>query len=187
MVNSMYGLVNKAIKDFICTNYGETYWQAIRHEAGITIDEFVRMNSYPDEMSYRLVAAASLRLNLQADQFLEAIGAYWTKYTAQEGYGEMLKATGHSLFECLQNLDNLHTRVRLFYPDLKPPHFECSEISEHALFLHYYSERIGLAPMVCGLVVGLGEVFNTPVTVQQVMSKNAGGDHDTFLVLLTLE
>lgn len=183
----MYGLVNKAIEDLIRSRFGDATWQAIRKQAGVQAEEFVRMEDYPDELSYRLVAAASQQLALPPEQLLEAFGEYWTLYTAKEGYGDMLKAYGDSLFAFLQNLDDLHTRVGMFYPKLKPPHFECSDVTAHSLVLHYYSERPGLAPMVIGLVKGLGTTFNTPVAISQVQDRNAGADHDAFLLRIGLE
>jgi hypothetical protein len=178
----MYGLVNKAIKGLISSRYGADAWQAICRQAGIGIDDFVRMDSYPDELSYRLVAVASRQLGVPAEQLLEDFGEYWTVYAAQEGYGDLLRANGPTIFDCLRHLDSLHTRVALLYPGLKPPHFHCSDITADSLILHYHSQRPGLAPMVRGLLKGLSTTFGTPVTVRQLQDRNDGADHDVFLV-----
>jgi len=48
---SMYGLVNKAMKDLINERFGEEQWQCICHEAGADASGFISLESYPDEMS----------------------------------------------------------------------------------------------------------------------------------------
>ena len=111
-------------------------------------------------------------------------GEHWTLYTAQEGYGEMLNLAGRTLFEFLQNLDHLHARVGLLFPQLRPPSFRCTDVTGGSLRLHYYSERPGLTPFVIGLVKGLGRRFNVPVSITLAQSRTGGADHDEFLVTL---
>ncbi len=62
----------------------------------------------------------------------------------------MTDAAGSNLWEFLGNLDDLHSRVGLMYPKLKPPSFRCKQISDTSLELHYESERPGLASLVIG-------------------------------------
>jgi Haem-NO-binding len=180
----MYGLVNRAIEQMISGAYGEARWEAIKVAARIDadLDLFVANESYDDAVTYRLVAAASEELALPAAQVLEAFGRYWILHTAKEGYGTLLSSVGKDVGEFLENLPGLHTRVRLIYPHLEPPRFACERTSSHALTLHYRSDRAGLAPFVRGLLLGIGELFATPVAVRQLAAKDAGEDHDIFLV-----
>lgn len=174
----MYGLVNKAVRDLVCSNYGEDTWQEIVARAGLDIDSFVRMESYDDAITYKLVAAASERLQLTPAQVLHAFGVHWTKYTVVQGYGDLITAAGHTVAEFLENLDNLHTRVQLTFPELRPPSFRV-ERDDDGLLLHYMSEREGLAPMVVGLLEGLGAHFDEEVDVTQVQQREQHG-HDVF-------
>jgi Haem-NO-binding len=59
---------------------------------------------------------------------------------------------------------------------------DCSEIEADSLKLHYHSSRDGLAPMVFGLVKGLGTKFNTEVNITQTQSRQEGDENDTFLI-----
>jgi hypothetical protein len=68
---------------------------------------------------------------------------------------------GRTLREFLLNLPDLHTRVALIFPELRPPEFACSEVTANSLRLHYRSTREGLTPFVVGLVEGLGGMFQT--------------------------
>jgi hypothetical protein len=140
------------------------------------------MNQYHDDITYRLVGAASDVLGLPAEAILKAFGCYWMLYTSKEGYDQMLHMTGSTLLEFLQNLDNMHARIGLIYPHVQPPSFRCSDIAERSLHLHYYSDRPGLTPMVVGLLEGLAIMFDTPIDVTLVSSRETGDDHDVFSI-----
>lgn len=178
----MYGLVNKAVEQMVCHQFGEATWEAIKAEAGVDVDAFISMEGYPDEITYRLVNAASIVLAIPAVQVLEAFGEYWVKYTASEGYGDLMRLAGATLPEFLQNLDNLHARVGLTFTHLNPPSFRCSDETDESLRLHYYSSREGLAHLVIGLLRGLGERFSTTVAVSHTSQRGEQGDHDEFVV-----
>jgi hypothetical protein len=178
----MYGLVNKAIEDMVRTQFGEEIWDKIRQQAGMVPDTFLSLEGYPDDLTHRLVKAASAVLGLSPAAIMEAFGEFWVQYTAREGYGELMDMSGDTLPEFLQNLDNLHARVGISFPQLKPPSFECNETDESVLNLEYRSEREGLAPMVVGLVKGLGSRFDTEVEVAQTQHRSEGVDYDEFLI-----
>ena len=178
----MYGLVNKAIEDMVCHNFGEDTWETIKQKADVDIDVFLSMDAYPDDVTHRLVRAATDVLGMSAAEILQAFGEYWVLYTAKVGYGEMLEMAGDKLPDFLQNLDNLHARVGLSFPQLKPPSFQCTHIHEDSLHLHYHSSRQGLAPMVIGLVKGLGKRFETEIDITQTSSRDQGGEHDEFSI-----
>ncbi len=178
----MYGLVNKAIEQMVCAEYGAPTWAAIKQRAEVEVAAFVSMNQYHDDVTYRLVSAASDILGLPANDILRAFGRYWMLYTSKEGYDELLRMTGDTLLEFLQNLDNMHARIGLSYTHLHAPSFECTDITEQSLHLHYFSDRPGLGPMVVGLLEGLAIMFETPIDITPVGSRAAGGDHDVFLI-----
>lgn len=179
----MYGLVNKAIEGLICNRFGEETWEAIKRRAGIDEEGFVSLDSYPDALTYALVGAASEVLATPADKLLEVFGEYWVTYTAREGYGGLLDAAGGDLRTFLMSLNQLHARVRLVAPELCPPSFQCTDVTDSSLVLHYRSRRAGLAPMVLGLLKGLSTRLHTQVEVTHLRkSGEDGADHDEFLV-----
>lgn len=178
----MYGLVNKAMKGLVEEQFGEASWQKICSKVGFEACDFISMQSYPDEVTYNLIGAASEILDMPAEDILEAFGRYWVLYTAQEGYGEMLDVAGDTLPEFLQNLDMLHTRVGNIMPKLRPPSFECFDIMEHSLRLEYRSSRQGLTPMVIGLLKGLGERFDLVCDVTVLEANEEDGSHISFRV-----
>lgn len=180
----MYGLVNKAVEDLVCSRYGEETWAQIQERAQVDVIGFVSMESYPDEVTYKLVGAASEVLGAPVAALLEAFGEHWILYTAREGYGELISMFGASLREFLGNLDNMHTRVGLSFPQLRPPSFVVRDVAPDVVELEYHSTREGLAPMVVGLLKGLGKSFDQAVVVEHVHGRDQGG-FDLFRVGMT--
>lgn len=178
----MYGLVNKAIEDLAVQLGGPPLWQRIRDQAGTDVEAFVGMETYEDDITYRLVTASSDILGISTDAVLEAFGRHWILYTGRQGYGSIFPTMGATLPRFLHNLDAMHARISLSMPHLRPPSFSCEEIDDGNLLLRYRSKRDGLAPMVKGLLEGLGEHFDIDVTVVQIGRRADGVDHDTFLV-----
>lgn len=178
----MYGLVNKGVEDLVLSEYGEDAWDEIKRRANVDVAYFTSMSQYPDEVTFQLVGAASEFLGVSPEQVLIAFGRHWIRYTAQKGYGSMLDVCGKNIREFLQQLDDMHSRLKLRYVGYQPPSFRCEDI-EGGLALHYITEREGLAGLVIGILEGLGERFQTPVEVRHVEYRTQGAPHDVFHVL----
>ena len=183
----MYGMVNRALESMVCKDYGEPTWEAIKQAAGVDVEIFVNNQSYDDDVTYQLVGAASKVLNLPPDTILEAFGVHWVLHTALEGYGELLRAAGKTLPEFMLNLPSFHNRVAMIYPNLRPPHFRCTDMTPTSLRLHYISHRSGLESFVVGVMHGLGQMFGTPVTVELLESRANGAAHEVFLITYPCE
>lgn len=180
----MYGLVNRAVEHMVRERFGADTWHAIQTRAGIQDEGFLALRTYPDEVTYRLVGAASAELGLPADQVLEAFGEYWVNQTARASYGDLMHLQGRTLPEFLQNLDQMHSRLALTFREMRPPSFRCSAVTADSLLLHYHSDRDGLLPFVVGLLKGLGTFFSTPVRVEIVERREDGAAADTLRVLM---
>jgi len=173
----MYGLVNQAIEELVVETAGRVTWERIRGLAGCQEPSFVSMHSYPDELTYALVAKASEVLGVEVETLMHDFGRHWILFTAKEGYGSLLDMAGTSVPEFLRNLDALHARLGMSMPELRPPSFAVEEDDEAGyLILRYYSERKGLEPMVTGLLEGLGLRFGVDVKVES----EARSDHEEF-------
>lgn len=89
-----------------------------------------------------------------ADLITERFGAdAWQRVRVRAGVGEKSFVSMGSYPDAVA------------FPQLTPPSFWCSEVGDDRLRLHYESTRVGLAPMVIGLVRGLGAMYDTEVTV----------------------
>lgn len=177
----MYGLVNKALQEMVIDRYGNEKWEEIRKASGIEHQFFIAMESYPDEVTYKLVGSISSVLGISSDDAMRSFGDYWFQ-VAKEGYKEMLDFAGDNFVDFLKNLDNMHARVGLIFTGFRPPSFKCTEVTASSLRLHYYSERAGLSPLVEGLLVSVGKYFSLEVDAVLDKSRAGGGDHDEFIV-----
>ena len=57
-------------------------------------------------------------------------------------------------------------------------------MSDDTLVLHYMSARSGFAPLVIGIVRGLGKMHHTRVGIEHRVRRAEGAPHDEFLVRL---
>ena len=179
----MYGLVNKAIQDLVCTKFGEDKWLEIKKLSNFEDDFFIGLQPYPDELTYSLVKNASKVLGADASYVMEAFGEYWILYTVNEGYGDMMNLSGDNLTEFLNNLDMLHQRVNSIMPNLVPPQFSTRNETAHSIELEYRSKRAGFAPMVIGLLKGLCQRFElSDYVVSQIIQKDDQNDCDVFKI-----
>ena len=179
----MYGLVNQSMRQMVVRDHGEATWQRIRQVARVDTEVFVANAPYDDDVTYQLVAAASEVLHAPAEHVLRAFGEHWVLHTALESYGPMMRAVGRSVPEFLVNLPDLHNRVHMVFPELRPPRFTCTDVTADSLLLHYETTRpTGLEPFVEGLVLGIGRMFDTPVSVRMHAHRGDSVAHSVFHV-----
>jgi hypothetical protein len=74
----------------------------------------------------------------------------------------------------------MHARVGLLYPELQPLSFECTDVNDQGMLLHYRSHREGMAPLVIGLLQGLSKMFAVKLAVEHLQKRPVDGDHDVF-------
>jgi len=178
----MHGLVNQGIHDLAVQLGGEQLWGDIRAAAAVDVANFIGMDNYLDDVTYRLVRGASSVLGISESEVLQAFGKHWILYTGRRGYGPMFDTMGATLPEFLGNLDAMHARLSLSIPGLRPPSFVCELCSDQQLRLEYWSHRPGLAPMVLGMLTGLGELFEVTLSVTHDINRSDGADHDEFMI-----
>jgi hypothetical protein len=178
----MYGLVHQALEEHVLRRWGDVAWTEIKRRAGVADDVFLTHEPYPDEVTGALITAAAATLGVPTAQILEGFGEHWLLVTAQRSYGALLATTGSTLPEFLVNLPNLHTRVTLVFPRLRPPEFRVSDVTASSLRLTYASHREGLAPFVVGILRGLGQLFGQALTIAHVARREDGADDDVFAI-----
>ena len=183
----MYGLVNSAIHELVVSQLGEEGWTALCRRAGVRQTKFISLQSYPDELTYSLVGEVSRALNMPAAEVLRLFGQYWVKFTGRQGHRdvfEMFPKGKDGFIAFLENLDDMHARILMAMPDLRPPQIYCEVEPGGGLVVHYVSEREGLAPMVTGLLEGLFEYFEVRGKVtHRPADPSRAGSHDEFLVV----
>lgn len=176
----MYGIVNQAIEGLLIENYGIENWLKIKESANVKEDYFLSNESYEDDITFNLVAAASEVLNIESSKILIAFGEYWVLKTGAEKYGQLMRAGGNSFKEFIKNLPNFHSRIMLIFPKLSPPEFSVEVKSNSKIILHYYSHRSGLTDFVTGLIIGLSKLFDENIEIIFLNNEHNDVWHDTF-------
>ena len=163
----MYGMVNQAVQELIVEKFGAEDWKAICESAGIPDEGFEGMLSYPDDVTYKLVGVISQKYDMPAEDVLKIFGDHFVDFAGNTEFGSLLRFAGQNLIERLNSLDEMHSRIKLSLPHLRPPSFEFEEGEDGVHKLHYGSEREGLEPMVIGLVKGLARHTGEEVEIAQ--------------------
>jgi len=179
----LYGMINEAVRKLVAENHGEATWNSICAEADIGESDFSSLQTYPDEMTYKLVGAASKVLRVPAEQVLEIFGEYWTDYAQQTSFSRLLRFGGRSMEEFVRSLDQMHAKIKLSLPDLQPPSFRVTDMSPSGFRLHYFSKRAGLAPLVKGMLKGVARIYGVTIDMRLDRSRAEGHDHDEFVIL----
>ena len=177
---TMYGMINKSIEALITSRYGPAVWEKILDEAGIGRPDYVLMRSYDDDETYKIVGAATIILGVPAEDILEAFGEYWVSY-AEVGYGELLRFTGENFLDFVMHLDEMHARIKLAFPELRPPSFSTIPNQDGSMWIHYRSERPGLQPVVRGVLNGLAKRMGITLVITQ--SEDPDDGHAVFHVV----
>ncbi|OYU79730.1 MAG: heme NO-binding protein [Flavobacterium sp. BFFFF1] len=178
----MYGIVNRAIEDLVIANFGAEKWELIKERSGIDIDFFISSEPYDDDVTFKLAIAVAEEMDMTVGEVLIAFGEWWVIKTTSEKYTGLMQSGGNNLKEFLLNLPNFHNRVMLIYPKLTPPEFKVSDVSDDSIHLHYFSKREGLQEFVRGLIQGLGKMYQTPVTIQLLQTRDDGSNHEIFKI-----
>lgn len=156
---------------------------------------------YDDETTFKLVVAASNVSGLPMEVCLEEFGRHFLVYCQKNGYDQILRVLGSNLYDFLTNLDNLHDHLASIYPGMRAPSFrvtrnvntntvngadqkdsqEPKASASGSMYLHYYSDRKGLSPIVKGLVMAVAkEFFSTDILVTECkLLKTTGGGEQT--------
>ena len=179
----MYGIVNKAIEELVTANFGADKWEAIKLRSGIDVDFFISSEPYDDAITFKLAQAVSEEMGMTLSAVLVAFGEWWVVKTTKDKYGGLMEAGGDNLKEFLINLPLFHNRVMLIYPKLTPPEFKISDVTENSINLHYFSKREGLQDFVRGLIQGLGIMYDTPVKINSIQTRDEGCSHEIFNVI----
>ena len=163
----MYGMVNQAVRGMVIEKFGAQTWTQI-HTGAAAPGDFVAMQPYDDDVTYRLVGQAVTVLHIPADVILHAFGEYWVQSVATQHYAALMSSSGKDFVDFLGNLDHMHQRIRTTFPHYRPPSFRVRPLRPGLLQVDYYSERQGLLPFVVGLFTGLAAHFKVTISIEHV-------------------
>lgn len=179
----MYGLIHRAVRDMVITNFGAERWNRILLDANANEEHFMSMQAYDDSIVLSLVGSACKELNMEPAVVLEAFGRHWIKDTAKKTYANLLKSYGDTLWEFVDNLNFMHDRISTTFPAFRAPMFELQPFSDTEARLIYTSTRQGLTPFVIGLLRGLAIEFGDELDiVVESETVSETGQRTTFML-----
>lgn len=176
----MFGMIHRSARDMVVEQFGPQAWDKALSAAGLDDAILVSIQSYPDEVTFRLITAAAATGGLTVEETLQAFGRHWIRAASHGPYASVLKILGASLLESLHNLDQMHASIQLAMPGAQLPQFSVLSEDDRSIRLAYYSKRAGLENFVCGLLDGMLEKFATPGIVEFV-----GQDGDARIFTIT--
>lgn len=181
----MYGVINKSLRDMVIEGHGEAIWAQVLAKAGVPSDSFLAMRSYDDEITFRLAVASSDVLGVDVDTALHAFGKHWVNHTLARDYDALVRSTGSTMLEFLENLNELHDRISTTFLEYQPPEFRVSELEKNRMEVEYISHREGLNSFVAGLLIALSERFNEPMSISAIEDLSVdAGTHTKFSLLM---
>jgi len=163
----MFGMVNQAVRGMVLERYGNDTWTKI-HVAANSPESFSPMEPYDDTITFSLVEVVSQELGVPAETILKVFGEYWVRSIANVQYERIMKSSGVTFVDFLANLDHMHQRIRVAFPNYDPPSFRVKPIDPNRLQVDYYSKRVGLLPFVEGLLQGLAEHFSVSIRIEHI-------------------
>ena len=105
---------------------------------------------------------------MPADTILFGFGEYWVTRIATVAYADLMNATGTDMISFLENVDAMHSRIKMTMPALNPPSFRVTRIDERQIQVDYFSSRDRLLPFVHGIFAGLSAHYGQPCSVAMV-------------------
>ncbi|MBS3927122.1 MAG: heme NO-binding domain-containing protein [Sphingomonadales bacterium] len=176
----MYGMIHRAIRGMVIEERGESAWNELEHRSGIGPAEMISAETYDDEITLRMLAAASDAYDMPINDLLVRFGRYWIVFAERGSFKFILDFTGQDLRGFISNLDRMHVGVQAVMPQAIMPSFRVAEDTAEKVVVEYRSTRTGLEPFVTGLFQGLAERFGVEADVQHL---GWYGDASTFAIL----
>lgn len=154
----MKGVIFNLLSELVQENFGLEVWDGLLQEAGQD-GVYVSSESYPDEMLFSLVAIASEKSGIPANDLVRLFGEYMFPHFYKQN--PHFFSADMTLKEFLLSVDRvIHVEVRKLQPDANLPKFEYVDEDDKELTMFYSSPR-KLCMLAEGLIAGAAKHFNT--------------------------
>ena len=177
----MKGIINKGIQELVEAKFGAETWDKIKELAKCEEPFFSASEDYPDQMTLDLANATSEISGLSLETVLVEFGKFWVPNTGFESYPSFFRLSGTTAREFLLNMNRVHNQVTRNIPNSAPPKFECEELPDGRLLMHYQSER-KLCALLQGLILGVGIHLKEEIQVKEVACVEKGNPRCTMEV-----
>ena len=163
----MYGIIHKAARAYAIEQLGEPFWTTFAKEHELTDAAFVLGESYPDDVTFGVIAGLAEAMDMPVEDFLRAFGRYWIGFARQGAFAHLMSLGGETLPAFIRNLNRMHAGLAVAMPGARMPQFYLMEETPQAMRLRYVSDRAGLESFVLGLLEGLCAMFAVEADIAQ--------------------
>jgi predicted hydrocarbon binding protein len=178
----MKGIIFNLLEQFIADRFGEDAYEEIVAACSLQTEDpyaMVGPGSYPDSDFMALLDQAARTTGMEAAPLLQAMGRHSLPILAAR-YPHFFTGHAHPR-NFLKTTSLVHqVEVKKLYRDAEVPRFTIEDLPDRMLVTYHSSRR--LCHFVAGLLAGLSEYYQVPMTVRQVTCILEGGWTCTFEV-----
>jgi len=167
----MYGLINRSIQCFLRDMYGHEIWIEVSATAGLGPDGFEALLSYEDELTDKVLSAASLSLEKPVNVVLEDLGTYLVSHPNCEPLRRLLRFGGPTFTEFLYSLDDLQGRAKLAAPEIELPLLDLHENGSGNFTLYCSRGHRGFGNVFVGILRAMADDYGALVMLEHLGSK----------------
>lgn len=167
----MKGVVFNLLEDVVRREFGDSEWQHVRHDAEVD-SAFTSLDSYPDAVLRRLVAAVGKRCHKTPGEALQWFGRH-SMPMLRSMYPAFFESQPSTRSFILTLNDIIHPEVRRLFPGADVPVFDFDTSSPDALTLGYQSPR-KLCALAHGFIEGAADHYGETVDIDQTECMHRG-------------
>uniref|UniRef100_A0AC34Q941 Guanylate cyclase n=1 Tax=Panagrolaimus sp. JU765 TaxID=591449 RepID=A0AC34Q941_9BILA len=153
----------------VVRNYSHDVWLQILEQANLQEKrEKILNHYYHDNITYDIVNIISNLTKIPKDQVWESFGTFFVGYVMEVGWDELLRSFSPTLRGFLENLNSMHYFIDHFVykADLRGPTFRCEKGDNDSIILHYFTYRLGIYPIVKGIIKEIAKrIYNIEVQI----------------------
>lgn len=177
----MYGIIYKAIKECVMNHVDANAWQTISSGAPAAFDDDAMEQPYDDDAILYLGRQLSAYVEKPVEDILYNFGRCVVKLVRHQ-FPDIMNGRGSNLKDYLVNLPNFHNRIMLIYPELTPPDFRISGLTEDSLHLHYFTKTPGMKQFIKGYLEEIAVSFQNDGDIEHQYSNEASNFEDVFKI-----
>ncbi len=175
----MHGVIHRELKEFVDERMSDGAWEQVRADAGIEPKLYLPVSHYPDaEFDAIVDSIASLSGN-DRRVVLENFG----RFLAPELLGTFRSHVreGWDVLDLLENLAHIYERVGGQNEEAEMPTINCDRVVSDMVVFTYGSER-ELCPMGEGIIHGIADEYDEPLSIEQDRCLLEGDDRCEFTI-----
>lgn len=173
----MKGEIFNLFEEFIVKNWGadvfEDIYEAV-HANLHTKEPFVGPGTYPDSDFLLIVSSATQKVGVPLHEAVHAFGKFCLPKLVSK-MPQYVENHSHPKTFLLTIHDIIHVEVRKVFKDATPPDFTYRDPAPNKLVMIYNSKR-KLYDFVEGLLDGVSEYFEVPITYTRTVTSTNGAE-----------